>query len=270
MLEINARDFVESVSHAGLLYSLAVGMQAVKAAGDRRDRVRYELLEDMLSKVNKFEQHCRELELPTSAAGAERLRSYINGLPLSDPSGFVILDNNHLRQIQHLSEQLQHRLIDELGDRLFLSVKSEDAKFYGQNRDFFGGAVYDRFPEAVEDLDEAGTCFALGRYTASVFHLMRAMEVGVIHLADSVGATVEDKNGANLTWGKLLANIKGKIDGLSDKQKREELYEIHALLHSVKEAWRNSSMHPKRTYNREEVSVIIIAVGAFMDRLARL
>ena len=46
----------------------------------------------------------------------------------------------------------------------------------------FGRSVVGVFPDPTADIDEATRCLALERPTASVFHLMRAMEVGVVAL----------------------------------------------------------------------------------------
>ena len=39
--------------------------------------------------------------------------------------------------------------------------------------------VNDKFPSAAFDIDEAGKCLAIGRSTAAVFHLMRALETAI-------------------------------------------------------------------------------------------
>src|ERR1700687_6353897 len=43
----------------------------------------------------------------------------------------------------------------------------------------FGYDVAKAFPRASDDILEATKCYALERYTASVFHLMRAIEIGL-------------------------------------------------------------------------------------------
>ena len=57
--------------------------------------------------------------------------------------------------------------------------------------DFFDGGVpgkfKDTFPSAMEDLDEAGKCYATGRHRATVFHVIRAAEWALRALARAAG-----------------------------------------------------------------------------------
>lgn len=50
----------------------------------------------------------------------------------------------------------------------------------------FGAEIDDAFPSAAIEVKEAGTCFALERYTGSVFHLMRGAEYGMRSLAQTL------------------------------------------------------------------------------------
>ena len=50
----------------------------------------------------------------------------------------------------------------------------------------FGTEVAARFPRAIVDIEEAGKCFALGRFTACVFHLMRVVEAGLAAISRSL------------------------------------------------------------------------------------
>lgn len=52
----------------------------------------------------------------------------------------------------------------------------------------FGQEVFAAFPSAQHDILEAGLCYRLGRYTASVFHTTRAAERGLAALAASANA----------------------------------------------------------------------------------
>ena len=57
----------------------------------------------------------------------------------------------------------------------------------------FGEVVAQAFPSAVPDLKEAGTCYALNRSTACVFHVIRAMEIALRSLARCSGVKVSGK-----------------------------------------------------------------------------
>jgi hypothetical protein len=64
-------------------------------------------------------------------------------------------------------------LMDELKSQLFLFVPKERSDLYQTVLTLPG------FPLANLELIRSGNCFALAEYTASVFHAMRAVEVGL-------------------------------------------------------------------------------------------
>jgi hypothetical protein len=157
----------------------------------------------------------------------------------------------------------------ELDTRLFLFVPPERADYYTQEPwppwedvGFIGKmepfrAVEKAFPSTRYDLEEAGDCFALARYTASVFHLMRVMEAGLKTVAKALGIAYSSN------WGRCLAEI--------DKQGQQSepfFAEAATYLKSVKNVWRNPTMHVERMYSEQEAERIFNAVQAFMQHLA--
>lgn len=161
--------------------------------------------------------------------------------------------------------EVYNRLRDALEDRLFLAVPAEVSDYYRQPEPLFGKDVEDHFPSAIEDISEAGKCLALDRGTASVFHLMRAMECAV----QSLASKLEIKN-PDRVWGMLLSDIHGKIESMPKGDLRNQWSESHTHLYHVKQAWRNDTMHPKQTYTFSEAKAIFEAVKVFMNHLAPL
>lgn len=98
-----------------------------------------------------------------------------------------------------------------------------------------------------------------------VFHLMRAMEAAVKALALRVGAAHVEKE-----WGKLLSDISTAIEAMPKGAERDRWSESHSHLYHVKQAWRNDTMHPKKTYTEEEARTVYQAVRSFMTHLASL
>lgn len=165
---------------------------------------------------------------------------------------------------------LNGRLEDELSQVILIVVRENNANFYSSQIAHFGNEVENVFTTAAEDISEAAKCFALERYTALVFHLMRAMEIAVAALASKLQATTVDKNGVQLPWGPLVSNISDKVKTMPAGNERNNLAEVATLLVHVKDAWRNPTMHPKQTYTEDQAKVVFDAVGAFMKRLAPL
>jgi hypothetical protein len=171
--------------------------------------------------------------------------------------------------MDRLISELRQRFFEYLEEERFYVVESKDRSFFELPRPVFGGAL-DNDSDSLEDAIEAGKCIALGRYTASVFHLMRILERFVRALAGKIGATVKDSNNQFLEWGKLLSNIRGEVDKMPRGQSKEHFSQAHALLVSVNIAWRNPTMHPRQTYTEEHARDIFNATGTFIRYLAPL
>jgi hypothetical protein len=78
-------------------------------------------------------------------------------------------------QIKPLLSELMNRLYDDAARSLVLLVPYSHAEHYVDEAPF-GESVAAAFPGATFDLCEASRCLALGRATACVLHLMRAVE----------------------------------------------------------------------------------------------
>ena len=128
----------------------------------------------------------------------------------------------------------------------------------------FGRGVSDAFPEAIEEVEEAAKCLALERTTAVVFHLMRAIELAVASCSTKFGF-IADKE-----WGKMLSDLGRGIESLPKGTLKTDWSAAHSLLFHVKEAWRNPTMHPKKTYTETESASVFEAVKAFMQALSPL
>ena len=98
---------------------------------------------------------------------------------------------------------------------------------------------------------------------------MRVMEVGVQKFAYKLGANWRSTGGRELEWMKICSNIKGKIGALPNSDEKDLLWHSYSFLVAVGKAWRNSTMHPKKTYTQEECENIHFAVSLFMNDLAK-
>ena len=123
--------------------------------------------------------------------------------------------------------------------------------------ELFDSAVAERFPQAIDDINEAGMCFAMGRYTASVFHLMRILEVGVRELARLV-----DHKDFKPGWGKILQTVERYV--LRTKYEElpaliqphiEFLRQVLPRMQSVQIAWRNKISHVGQQLIPNEASI---------------
>jgi hypothetical protein len=167
--------------------------------------------------------------------------------------------------------QLVQRLEDELKTRHFFFVQESLVAYYQSPKDGWESAP-DRFPSATPDIEEAGRCLALGRYTASVIHLMRVLEVGLQRLAKKFRVSYE-----NETWSKVINKIQSHITKTEQSKRKPKNWRLDRQFYSeaaseftvFKDAWRNYSMHVHQKYGDEEAQTIYVAVRSFMRHLAK-
>jgi HEPN domain-containing protein len=171
----------------------------------------------------------------------------------------------NFEELDQMAREVSSRLNDELSGTKFYCIKPGAASFYDPAEALFGKQVEARISKANDDISEAGKCFAVDRFTAAVFHLMRAMEAAVQKISQELGVENTDRE-----WGKLLSDIHAKIEAMPKGDKRNDWSQVHANLYHVKQAWRNDTMHPKATYTEEEAREVFDAMRAFMRHLASL
>lgn len=163
-------------------------------------------------------------------------------------------------------EQLENTIRWEMEDKLFMYIPPDRAERYDEP-ELLGTAVSAKFPAIQYDIVEAGNCFACGRSTATVFHLMRIMEVGLQAFGTKLGVPLVDEK----VWQVILDGINAAIKKLPPKDAATvELSQMAANLYSVKLAWRNEVMHPKETYTLEEADNLIRQVKIFMEQLVKV
>lgn len=176
-------------------------------------------------------------------------------------------ETDDAQRIMFDAADLRRRLLDQFDAVSCLYLPRSDCGFYEQEEPLFGNSVEMKFPNASEDIAEAGKCLALGRYTASIFHLMRVTELGVQKFGDSLGIQLAHE----LNWQNILDQINKKVKALDPKApETKQFAEASSHLYHVKLAWRNEVMHPKQTYTEEEAREVFGATKSFMRDLCVL
>lgn len=214
--------------------------------------------------------HLRGLNLPVSVREFEKLEALmkqevadIGALPVASQEERY---SNVTTALSTRLEQIASVVHSELESRAFMSIPSDRFAFY-EPRELFASEVCARFPELLYDIAEAGTCYAVARGTACVFHLMRIMEVGVQAFGRKLGITFTDQK----NWQCILDQANKVIKDLPSRDATTvKLCAVSANLYSVKLAWRNEVMHPKQTYTLEEAHDLLMQVKLFMSNLAGL
>jgi len=157
----------------------------------------------------------------------------------------------------------------EMESEIFLHLEKGRIRFYDDSKKpLFGEKVFRAFPSAADDISEAGKCLATGRNTACVFHLMRVMEAGLIAIAKKLGVLYQND------WGHYLREIKNCLDDLRKNKPRgwnrkwAFFTDTAAHISTVKNAWRNPTMHIVKQYSNESAEDIFNSVKSFMRHLA--
>lgn len=223
-----------------------------KVSVELRNNLR-ELLSPLMEELNAHEfEMCQR--------GCRRL---INVLDEHDDAGRVVSAIDDLRR----------RLLDQAELVACLSLSPKERDLYEPKSPLFGSLFEARFATGgAFEVEEAAKCLALGRSTASVFHLMRAMEMGVYAVSRCLG--ISDPKPADRSWGKVLEKVRAGIDAkwptvASRATGDGEVFELlHASLDAVKNPWRNATMHPANKYTSEEADHVFAAVRGFMMKLA--
>ncbi len=171
---------------------------------------------------------------------------------------------------------LHERFHDELRTTLFLYVPKEQAARYLASTKGWE-EVLDRFPSSTMDVEEMNKCYALCRFSASVFHSVNAIECGLVELGKFLGVS-DPKSG----W----TAISGRLDTLVTKTKFADLEagfqkcfpfleQLNGTVASLKNAWRNKISHAQgrltvmtAEFSPEVADEIIVATRSFMRRLA--
>jgi hypothetical protein len=162
------------------------------------------------------------------------------------------------------------RLGDELKQAKLFAVPPDKQAYFAPM--LFGNQVETRFVSASRDIGEAGRCLAFDLGTACVFHLMRVMETGLRALARSLKDPDLDPR-RNPSWDAMLKKCDGELRlPLKDRSAEWKMDDVFysaatANLRSVKNAWRNTTMHVEIDYNPDTAADIFNAVKGFMRHL---
>jgi hypothetical protein len=243
---------------AGEFFGIAQSLTVIKEEFSRRPDAEqhfYESTEKTEKWLTALIDQCMKIGLVVSAHLIANKKGFIS----SRPKAMTLAD--FAVALEHIADSIR----TEIYLTQFMYLPPEQAKCYDKP-ELFGTAVNSKFPGIQFDMIEAGNCYAVGRATACVFHLMRIMETGVQEFGKKLGVSlVNEKN-----WQNILDEANKAIRTLPKGPTTVEMSHAAANLYAVKLAWRNEVMHPKDTYTLEEADNLIRQVRAFMQQLAKI
>lgn len=221
---------------------------------------------DLTTNLENFCIACEKTGLVVTCIAARDFQNLLK--QVGTPDGGGVISENDLTIFATYATGVLSCLPREASTKIAISIPPELAKYFEPTSPLFGDAVNDRFIEAAEDIEDAGRCLAFGQGTAAVMHLMRVAEVGLKSLAQALKIPYAP------SWESYLNQIQTKIGAnhktKSTKWKKSEKFfrDVSGDLITIKQAWRNPTMHVDRKYYPDEAEVIFGAVRTLMQTLA--
>lgn len=203
----------------------------------------------------QIQRLCNELELPVAF---KLVKKHRDPIPTT------------LREFEFLIDVVYA----ELEGRLFFYVLPAAAAHYNDE-----GVLSERarlaFPSPYRELKESGNCIACDAWTASVFHSMRAAEIGVRVMGSALEVEFPDKPLDQAEWQQILNQADGKIKAIGqrpkDAQRDEDLafYSAAAVQSRYfKDGWRVRVAHGRTTYGEAEAIKLLGHVRDFFEALS--
>ena len=239
--------------HASFWHEMAHFMVALGVTGSP-------LYDRALEYLESFAEEARGAGWEHLAEDAERLCLYIKNKSHTDDQ-LCILVSEMFKKAQR--EMLRSR---------YFQLRDSDLWFYYEENPF-GLLVSERLPGACGDVDEACKCFALGRYTASAFHSIRAAEVGLrVILTTTENPKLLSKINPSFPWMTReldkIANLEFELWPPQWKLNRSFYDAVVSKYRSVRIAERNPVTHPGNSYSQESAHHLWVSVKDLLQFIA--
>lgn len=256
MLRANGKLFVDCLE----------GLKAVEEASREASDRLLPAAQEMGVKVNNLLTKLdSQLTILGTRVTAIQVRRLIDHVKIGEISWASIGD--HLIHIRS-------RLSDELSLIHLYVMDEAHTKYYEPTEPLLGTEVHEKFPtDARYEIIEAGKCLGLRRSTATVFHLMRTMEIGIRATARCL-AIPDPVKPVEKSWGEILKALKKGIDTKwptpANRMTGDGAFfdSVYVSLDAVKNPLRNATMHVDEIYTEEEAEDCFFLVRGFMKKLA--
>jgi hypothetical protein len=207
------------------------------------------------------------------SSAATAIHNFCKSLKLTVSAALVENKAKHPPKTRDEYNLLIDAILTELKDRLFLFIPGHRALFFEKN-DLVSPAVSKAFPDVPGELREAANCLAIGFYTASVFHCVRAIEIGMRVVAVSLGVSfpfpIEQAD-----WANIIDQMEAKIRAMKDRAKSAEkesdlkFYSETAMqFRYFKDAWRVRVSHARESYDEAQATSVMEHAVTFFELVA--
>jgi len=218
-----------------------------------------------------FRERCNEIDLESAVAQIDRIEDQLKWRPDMPRS-----------QFRALIEELTNRVKDDLQAKLFCYIPKAKARYW-ENETLFGEEVFNKLPEAADDIYEAGSCFAVGRAGGTVYHCIGIMQAALFKIGDQLGCVI---NLETDDWGSVATKIeaargmyrteaekrsKSDAEFYARWRRRDASYaELIIDINAVKTAWRHSHAHFRQNFKMGQAEKVLSKVKDFVTHAATL
>lgn len=166
---------------------------------------------------------------------------------------------------------------DEIASRKCLFIPSHLEQYF-ESEELVSDVVLDAFPNAFEEIRNSGTALSCGMFTASVFHAMRAVEIGLRSMHSAFPLAIKGNKPVELAeWREILDALSGvafKIENLPNADPTKEpdqhfVSEACAQFRFFKNGWRVRVAHARATYDEAQAQEALTHVRSFFEVLAK-
>lgn len=214
-------------------------------------------------------ERSKQLFSHLKCAHIDRAAAQLEYWPRSDPLTWA--------ELRRRAIALRDAIETELRQYLFYQYsKDKGDKLKRWNTEW--KTVLTAFPhkELEWDVFSATDCYALGHNTASVFHSMRVVEIGLRAIAKERGLKLpKDKAVEWATWQEIITALEHEIKAIGLKRAGKakdaalEFYSgARADLNGFKDEYRNQVTHVRKMYDEFQAIRALTNVHAFMGRVS--
>ena len=264
MLEFSARSYVEISYQFGLVlaalrkpepavHDLSKSFEKLLVEANRLSLfVTRDALGEMLMEITKA--HPGSVKI--TGEGDDRVVHYTN----------TGLDSD--RTCHHI-EAIYATMKAELGTILCKAIPREKAKFCDPKW-LTTGPVFAKFPDAVDEFQKAGRCFAYGENTACVFHLMRVADFCFRKVAESLNISYDARNWHGIAKA-ITKQMEQKYQTKTDDWKQKEPFyaEILTDIQAISIGHRNPVLHElEKKYEERDADYMLTVIKSFAKHVA--
>lgn len=210
-----------------------------------------------------IESVCRWLDLPFTSNYARKLVEQVR----EEITKGILKPDEFIRSVNTLRERF-----DEESESIhFLYIPIPRVVYYYRADILFDESCRAEFPSATKDMTAAFRCYALGQWTACVFHSMRVLEHGLRWFAAKLSIPMSST--ADEQWKVIIDGIEKAIRAMEQLPKGQKVdltfhSEAAVQFRYFKDAWRNHVSHSRESYDEYESRIIMDHVRDFMQHLA--